>query len=187
LVNRLHDPAAAEYHKWLSLAEIEERFGPAQDDIKTVSAWLESHGFTVNVVYRANGVIDFSGPASSIRGAFHTEIHNLDVKGTLHIANMRDPQIPAALAAAVHGVTSMNDFRPQPLVRPRKAFTISPELQALVPGDLATIYDINPVYKAGISGKGQTIVVVEDSDIFSAADWNTFRAAFGLNTMFPSG
>jgi subtilase family serine protease len=188
LVNRLHDPSAAEFHRWLSLAEIEERFGPAQDDIKTVSDWLESHGFTVNLVYRANGVIDFSGPASSIREAFHTEIHNLDVKGVLHIANIRDPQIPAALAAAVRGVTSMNDFRPRSNVLRRKEFTTGvPGVYALVPGDLATIYNINPVYKAGISGKGQTIVVVEDSDIFSAADWNTFRAVFGLNTMFPTG
>jgi subtilase family serine protease len=188
LVNRLHDPSAAEYHKWLSLAEIEERFGPAQDDIKTVSEWLESHGFTVNVVYRANGVIDFSGPASSIREAFHTEIHNLDVKGVNHIANIRDPQIPAALVPAVVGVTSMNDFRPRSNVLLRKEFTTGvPEFPyALVPGDLATIYSINPVYKAGISGKGQTIVVLEDSDILSE-DWNTFRTAFGLNTMFPSG
>jgi subtilase family serine protease len=188
LVNRLHDPSAAEYHKWLSLAEIEERFGPAQDDIKTVSEWLESHGFTLNVVYRANGVIDFSGPASSIREAFHTEIHNLDVKGALHIANIRDPQIPAVLVPAVVGVTSMNDFRPRSNVLLRKEFTTGvPEFPyALVPGDLATIYNVNPVYKAGISGKGQTIVVVEDSDIFSE-DWNTFRTAFGLNTMFPSG
>jgi subtilase family serine protease len=187
LVDRLHDPSAAEYHKWLSLAEIEERFGPAQDDIKTVSDWLESHGFTVNVVYRANGVIDFSGPARSIREAFHTEIHNLDVKGALHIANIRDPQIPAALAPAVHGVTSMNDFRPRSNVIARREFTTSTGFLVLVPDDLATIYDINPVYKAGVSGKGQTIVVVEDSDIYSAADWNNFRAAFGLDTRFPSG
>jgi hypothetical protein len=67
LMNRLHDPASPEYHKWLSVADIEERFGPAEADVKTVSAWLESHGFTVNVVYRANDVIDFSGPASAIR------------------------------------------------------------------------------------------------------------------------
>lgn len=187
LVNRLHDPSAAEYHKWLSLAEIEERFGPAPDDIQTVSDWLGSHGFTVNVVYRANGVIDFSGPASSIREAFHTEIHDFDVKGAHHIANIRDPQMPAALASAVQGVTSMNDFRPQPLVVPRKAFTTATGTYPLVPGDLATIYDINPVYKAGISGTGQTIVVVEDSDIYSAADWTTFRHTFGLDTMFPSG
>ncbi|MGC1966590.1 MAG: protease pro-enzyme activation domain-containing protein [Candidatus Acidiferrales bacterium] len=189
LIDRLHNPSSAEYHQWLSLAQIEHRFGPSQADLSIVTAWLESHGFTVNVVYPANGVIDFSGPANSIREAFHTEIHNIEVKGALHIANMWDPQIPVALAAAVHGVTSMNDFRPQALVRPRKALdTGNPDFPyALAPGDLATIYNINPAYKAGISGKGQTIVVVEDSDIFSAADWNTFRAVFGLNTMFPSG
>jgi subtilase family serine protease len=189
LVNRLHDSSAPEYHKWLSLAEIEERFGPASDDINTVSAWLESHGFTVNVVYRANGVIDFSGPASSIREAFHTEIHNFEVKGALHIANIRDPQIPAALAPAVHGVTSMNDFRPRTMLQRRGQFTTgNPNFPyAVVPGDLATIYDINPVYRAGVSGKGQTIMVVEDSDIFSVKDWNNFRAAFGLSTKYPFG
>src|SRR6202007_59087 len=67
LVNRLHDPSAAEYHKWLSLAEIETRFGPAQDDISKVSAWLESHGFTVNVwisVWNASR-IELAGPRKS--------------------------------------------------------------------------------------------------------------------------
>jgi subtilase family serine protease len=189
LINRLHDPSDAEYHKWLSLAEIEERFGPAQADVGTVSAWLASHGFTVNGVYPANGVIDFSGPASSVREAFHTEIHKLEVNGAHHIANMWDPQIPAALVPAVVGITSMTDFRPQAMVRPRKALTTgNPDFPfVLVPGDLATIYDINPVYNSGISGKGQTIVVIEDSDYYSAVDWYDFRAAFGLNTRFPSG
>ena len=81
LIDRLHNPSSAEYHQWLSLAQIEHRFGPSQADLSIVTAWLESHGFTVNVVYPANGVIDFSGPANSIREAFHTEIHNIEVKG----------------------------------------------------------------------------------------------------------
>jgi subtilase family serine protease len=189
LINRLHDSSAAEYHQWLSLAEIENRFGPAQEDLRAISAWLESHGFLVNVVYRANGVIDFSGPASAIREAFHTEIHNIEVNGALHIANIRDPQIPAALAPAVHGVTSMNDFRPRAMIQPRKQFdTGNPNFPfALVPGDMATIYDFNPVYRAGFTGRGQTVMVVEDSDIFSADDWTTFRHTFGLDTRFPFG
>ena len=189
LINRLHDSDSAEYHKWLSLAEIESRFGPAPEDIKTVTAWLESHGFTVNAVYRANGVIDFSGPASAIRGAFHTEIHNIEVRGATHIANVRDPQIPAALFPAVVGVTSMNDFRPQALVHPRKSFDSgNPNFPfPLVPGDLTTIYDINPVYKAGITGRGQAVVVIEDTDLYTADDWTVFRHTFGLDTRFPHG
>jgi subtilase family serine protease len=134
-------------------------------------------------------VIDFSGPASAVRSAFHTEIHNIELKGAQHIANIRDPQVPAAIAAAVHGVTSLNNFRPHTNLLPKKQFnTGNPNFPlALVPGDLATIYDINPVYKAGITGKGQTIVVVEDSNIFSFQDFRDFRNAFGLTARFPFG
>jgi subtilase family serine protease len=192
LMARLHDPSTADYHRWLSLAEIESRFGPAEEDIHTVSAWLESHGFTVNFVYRANGVIDFSGPASAIREAFHIEIHNIEVRGVTHIANIRDPQIPAALAPAVHGVTSMNDFHPHNnLAIQRKELrqltAQNGKILALVPDDLATIYDFYPVYKAGFSGKGQTIMVIEDSDLYSTNDWHTFRQTFGLDTRYPFG
>jgi len=188
VISRLHDPSAAQYHQWLSLAEIEDRFGPAREDIHKVSTWLRLHGFTVNLVYPANGVIDFSGPAGAIREAFHTEIDALDLNGARHIANLRDPQIPAALAPAIAGVASMNDFRPHSNFLPRKQFNTGNFLPfALVPGDLATIYDFNPVYKAGFSGKGQTVVVIEDSDIFSAADWNMFRRTFGLEARFPFG
>jgi subtilase family serine protease len=189
LIARLHDPSASAYHQWLSLAEIEDRFAPSREDIHAISTWLELHGFIVNVVYPANGVIDFSGPAGSIREAFHTAIDTIEVNGVRHIANVRDPQIPAALAPAVYGVISMNDFRPHANVQPRRQFnTGDPDLPfAVVPGDLATIYDINPVFKAGFTGKHQTIVVVEDSNIFSPADWTRFRHAFGLESRFHLG
>ncbi|MGC1254617.1 MAG: protease pro-enzyme activation domain-containing protein [Candidatus Acidiferrales bacterium] len=189
LIEQLHNPTSAEYHHWLSPAQIEERFGPAQADVTSVSIWLESHGFTVNTVYRANGVIDFSGPASAIREAFHTEIHNIDVNGAMHIANIRDPMVPAALAPALVGVTSMNDFRPHMnLLNHRQTqLTAAGGVFALVPGDMATIYDINPVYQAGITGKGQSLMVVEDSDLYSADDWPTFRHTFGLDARFPFG
>lgn len=190
LMDQLHDPTSAQFHHWLSADEVASRFGPADRDVAAITNWLESHGFTINVVYRANGVIDFSGPADSVKQAFHTEIHNLMVRGAAHIANMSDPKIPAALAPAVHGVVSMNDFRPKPLNKPRAQYSYpssSGEYYALVPGDLATIYDINPVFNAGITGQGQTIVVVEDTLLYSAKDWSTFRQTFGLDKKYPGG
>jgi subtilase family serine protease len=190
LIDQLHDPASAQFHHWLTADEVASRFGPADHDVTTIVNWLESHGFTINVVYRANGVIDFSGAADAVKQAFHTEIHNLMVKGVPHIANMSDPKIPAALASAVHGVVSMNDFRPKPLNKPRPQYSYpisGGEEYALVPGDLATIYDINPVYNAGITGRGQTIVVVEDTLLYSTQDWYAFRQTFGLDKKFPRG
>jgi subtilase family serine protease len=187
LVNQLHNPKSPVYHQWLTSDEAAERFGPSEEDVNIVTAWLESHGFTVHSVYLANGVIDFSGPARAIREAFHTGIHNLWVNGKPHIANSSDPSIPAALAPAIHGVVSMNDFRPHPALKPRSAYTVAPTEQLMAPGDLETIYNINPLYARGVSGQGQTIVVVEDTNLYTTDDWYTFRQTFGLAKKFPQG
>ena len=140
----------------------------------------------MNYVYPSGMLIDFSGNAGSIRQAFHTEIHMLSVNGKSHFANMSDPNIPAALAPALAGVVSLNDFRPHPMYRRRTDYTTSSGYQLVVPADLATIYDFNPLFAAGYSGQGQTIVTVEDTNLYTTADWTTFRSDFGLSTAYPS-
>ena len=185
-INGLHDPKSPNFHQWISAEEFGQRFGHSQEDIAKITHWLESHGFTVHTVY-PNSVIDFSGSASSVREAFHTAIHDLDVEGKHHIANIGDPQIPAALAPAVVGVVSMHDFKPHSMYRPRAQFTLGAGTQAVVPGDLATIYNLNPLFAHGISGQGQTVVVVEDTNVYSTGDWNIFRKTFGLAKTFPKG
>ncbi len=187
-IDELQIKSSPNFHHWLSAQEFGERFGLAQPDLDAVTRWLESHGFRVNVVYPSGMLIDFSGTAAQVRKAFQTEIHHLDVKGESHVGNISDPRIPAALAPVVAGVVSLHDFRPHTMYHLHKAnpeFTFIDALgsanYALVPADLATIYNLNPLFSAGISGQGQTIVLIEDSDVFSASDWSTFRQAFGLS------
>ncbi len=184
LIDQLHDRASPNYHHWLTPEEFGREFGLGGADIQTITAWLTSHGFKVSAVYANRMTVDFSGTAAQVRDAFKTSIHYLSVKGAKHIANVSDPQIPSALAPAVTGVVSLNDFRPNKLYRPRKKYTFTQSnftYQAVVPADLATIYNLNKLFTAGITGKGQTIVVVEDSDVYAAADWAAFRSTFGLS------
>jgi subtilase family serine protease len=183
----LHNPKSPNFHKWLSAAQFGKEFGAADSDIQTIRGWLESHGFTVNSVYPNGMVIDFSGSAGQVARAFHTSIHNLDVNGVRHIANVSDPQIPEALAPAIAGVVSMHDFMPHKMSRAKFNFTYQGSAyQALVPADLATIYDLNPLFAQGITGTGQTIAVIEDTNLYSSADWDTFRSTFGLS-QYSSG
>ncbi|MBS0591467.1 MAG: S8/S53 family peptidase [Proteobacteria bacterium] len=186
-IDALHDPASPNYHHWLTAAQYGAQFGVAESDIATVTRWLMAHGMRVDRVHGNATTIDFSGTAGAVREAFHTELHRLAVKGERHFANMSDPEIPAALAPVIAGVVSLNDFRPHALaVRARKAVA-GPQDAAtgsgtnLAPADLATIYNFNPVFAAGNSGQGQTIVVVEDTDIYSGQDWTTFRNQLGLS------
>ncbi len=101
-------------------------------------------------------VISFSGNAGQVREAFDTEIHKLVVNGIEHIANVRDPSIPVALAPAIEGVVSLHDFRAKPMLSLTKPQLTIPEtttpFYALSPADLATIYNFNPIYAAGITG-----------------------------------
>jgi subtilase family serine protease len=184
LIDQLHDPSSPNFHQWVTAAQLGRQFGPSDQDIAAVTGWLGSHGFGVNVVYPNGMMIDFSGNAGAVREAFHTEIHRLSVNGVSHIANMTDPQIPAALAPAVMGVVALHDFKPRTMHRMHHDYTFTYEgypYQALVPADLATIYNLNPLFNAGLTGAGQTIVVIEDSDLYSTSDWTTFRSEFGLS------
>ena len=192
-LDEVQDPTSANFHKWLTAEQFGQQFGVAQQDLDTLTRWLESHGFSVNLVYPNRMVIDFSGTAGQVREAFHTEIHNLEVRGERHIANIRDPQIPAALAPAITGIVSLHDFKPRAQHEMHKVganYTFNNPLSgptyALVPADLATIYNLKPLFNAGYSGQGQTIAVIEDTNVFNTADWTKFRSKFGLST-YTSG
>jgi hypothetical protein len=188
LIDQLHDAKSPNFHKWLTPAQFGAQFGLATSDLQKITGWLTGQGFQVNQVYPNAMLIDFSGTAGQVATAFHTSIHNLVVDGKAHFANMSDPQIPAALAPAVAGVVSLHDFRPRPQMKPRVEYTFtsgcqgnfSPPCYAVTPADLATIYNLNPLFNAGVSGQGQTIYVVEDTDLYTNADWATFRSEFGL-------
>src|SRR5260370_10013689 len=71
------------------------------------------------------------------------------------------------------------------LAQPRPQFTFPDPsggtAYALVPADPAKIYNLNPLFSAGISGQGQTIVLIEDTDVFSSSDWTSFRSTLGLS------
>jgi len=183
-IDGLHDPESPNFHRWMTADEFGAAFGAAAADRAKVTQWLESHGFTVNSIAPGGVTIDFSGTAGNVRKAFHTEIHYLEVNGIRHVANMSDPQIPEALAPAVAGVVSMHDFTPSPMKRSHPNYTFTSRdhtYQAVTPGDLATIYSLNPLFAAGTTGSGQTIAVIEDTDLYSSSDWYTFRSTFGLS------
>src|ERR1700733_3295442 len=163
LIDDLHNASSPKFHQWMTAEDFGKAFAPAPEDVEKVKAWLESHGFTVNLVYPSGMTIDFSGTASQVRDAFHTSVHYFAVNGQRHIANVSDPQIPAAFAPVVTGIVSMHDFLPHSMRAARRNYTYTAggnSIPPVVPADLATIYNLNPLFKSGYTGKGQTIAVM---------------------------
>jgi len=204
LVAAQHDPASPLYHQWLTPAEFGVRFGATEGDVAKITGWLRGHGFTMDDVPASNRLVVFSGTAAEVAETFHTEIHGYRVNGVEHIANVEDPQIPAALAGVVRGVLSLHDFRRTSEISSKRAFAAEsseaggvkaaaeakPEYSNgsthyLFPGDWATIYDLNPVYSGGKTGSGASIAIVGRSNI-NAADVTQFRSASGLPANQPN-
>ena len=211
-VESQYEPSSQNFHQWLTPEQVGERFGPAISDIGKVSAWLASHGLSVDGVSKDRMTIRFSGTAGRVEAAFHTELHNLTVRGVPHFSNMTDPQIPMALEPVVLGPKALNNFIPHPLhriggkvlkdpktglwrrvgqpvaqetgVRPDMGFTScdgsSCLLEDLTPFDFAAIYNVAPLWTAGINGTGETIAIAGRSDV-RTADVNSFRSTFGLS------
>jgi hypothetical protein len=110
-----YDANSPDFHHWLTPDQVGTNFGPSETDIATISNWLTGHGFSIGEVTKDRLSIRFSGTAAQVESTFHTEIHNLSVRGVPHIANMSDPRIPAALKPVVVGVKSLHNFFPKPL------------------------------------------------------------------------
>src|SRR6266852_2353515 len=195
------------FHKWLTPEEFGKQFGPADEDIQTVTTWLGSHGFQGIKISKGRTTVEFSGTAAQVRSAFHTELHRFAVKGEAHVANVSDPQIPVALSPVVSGVVSLHNFRKRPHLHPvgtfrrtkatgelHPLFTFNEnngkQFFAVGPPDFASIYDVpNGVVplngRTQLDGTGQTIAIVGRTNI-NLQDVADFRNLFGLPVNPPN-
>jgi len=192
LLEAQQDKSSASFHRWLAPEEFGRQFGPSDQDIQVVASWLQSHGFQVNRIANGRTAIEFSGTAGQVLDAFHTEIHKFIVNGEERWANTGDPRIPDALASTVAGPATLHNFRAKsnlkisnvwPRIATRSSFR--PQYNeangshALTPADYAVIYNIDPLYKAGITGSGVTIAVIGVAPV-DPRDIADFRSVFHL-------
>src|ERR1035438_4133475 len=189
LLAEQQDLTSPNYHNWLTPEQYSDRFGISTGDLGKVTEWLRAQGFSVAYEARSRTYVTCSGTAAQVRVAFHTELHRYQVDGELHFANSSDPSIPTALDPVVLLIQGLDDFRPKAPKHPFKqvapSFTASgPYCPCLLPGDIATIYDINPLYKSGFTGLGQLIAVIGQANILMS-DIETFRSAIGLSKNDP--
>jgi subtilase family serine protease len=187
----LQTPSSPHYHRFLTPAQFGDRFGLTRSDISKVVAWLESQGLKINDTAQGRHWVTFSGTAGTVGRALHTSIHRYQVNGKLHFANSTEPRIPSALASVVAGFGGLHDFGPQPqvMLSPVQPQSLSPNYNSggthyLAPDDFATIYDVSPLYAAGIDGTGQTIVILGESGV-NLTDLRAFRTLFKLPAKDP--
>jgi uncharacterized protein (TIGR03437 family) len=179
LLREQQDPSSSNFRKWLTPDQFADRFGLSANDIARLTAWLESSGLTVNYVSRSRTWIAFSGTAGQVAGVFHTAFHRYRIGSEMRFANVAEPELPAPLAELVIAIAGLDDFHPQPSQIARPALTNRNGAHFLAPDDLATIYDIAPLYRSGVDGAGQKLVILGQTDI-DLSVVSVFRDGYGL-------
>jgi hypothetical protein len=214
LINGQHDKQSPVYHNWLTPEQYGAQFGPAQQDLDQITAWLKQQGFRVDAVARGRHWIEFSGSAAQVESAFHTAMHHYLVKGEDHIANADDISLPRSLAPVVDGVLTLHNFRKHAahskafqlhrdettgemtriaeLVPSQKGVTVAPmpdltsgSSHYLTPGDYSRIYNTLPLLKDGVDGTDVSIAIVGRTDI-NLSDVQAFRHVFELPANDPT-
>lgn len=177
-------PSSPQFHKWLTPAQFQARFGMNAQDISRVSQWISAQGLTVTKATPFE--IFFSGDVAHIEAALQTKINRYQVDGSEHLANGTQVSLPAAIANVTLGVRNLAEFRPRPRIRvkPRYTSSVSGD-HYLAPNDFETIYDVTPLYTGGYTGTTETIAIVGQSQIFDS-DIDAFRSASGLSQNNPT-
>lgn len=196
LVASQSDPTSPSFHKWLTPAQFGKQFGIADTDSKQVRQWLEGQGLVVRSVSQSGRFIVFSGNVSQVESAFSTQMHSYSYKDKTFISNSTDIKLPAALRNVVQGVVRLHSIPSTPaaiLVSKNKVhfekkggqYTSDDGSHYIAPADFAKIYNVQPLYAAGINGTGQTIAIVGESNI-NIQDIRDFRNVVGLPANDPN-
>ena len=184
LLEQQQDPASPNYHRWLTPEEYADRFGMDTTQFNNAVNWLQNWGFTIDERARGRNWVTFTGTAKQMEGAFNTRIDEFAVNGESHFAAVNEPAVPRALAGKVLAFRSLHNFRPRAHgIKNRFTSNIS-GYHFIAPDDFATIYDLHKLYDSGITGAGQKIAIMGQSDI-QLQDIRTFRSVSGLPASDP--
>ena len=197
LMQHLSTPGDALFQKFLTPEQVAAQFGPSQASVDSTMANLRLRGLAVE---RASSTtLKATGPASTMERVFQTKLHQFQVPATDRSpaysfrAPATRPVVPAEIAPAIHGVLGLNtapafhsNHAPARssfggvTVRHRTTGTntINPP-GLLTVADFAALYNVNPLYAKGVTGKGATLAIVTLA-AFTPSDAFTYWQSLNL-------
>jgi PKD repeat protein len=110
VLQQLYDPQSPSYHRFLSVNEFTERFGPSQDDYDAVISFAQSKGLTVKGTAANRRIVDVTGPVANIEAAFHVNmgVYQHPTENRTFYAPDREPA--ADLPVALWHISGLNNF-----------------------------------------------------------------------------
>ena len=198
LIDALHTPGDPQFRRFLTPAQFHARFDPDPTTVAAAMACFRAAGLSV---VREGHLLQVAGTPQAIRAAFGVELHDFEVsahggQGAYRFhAPAGEPAIASrAVAASIEAIVGLDDrpaFAPNMTLRPAAVGGAAPAakagtLTANPPGywtvnDVASHYNVTPLYDAGLHGEGRTVGIVTLAS-FTPADVFRYWDESGLST-----
>lgn len=174
------NPKSPNYRKFLTPAQIAERFGATQSDYSAAAQYFQKAGLNVGGWPQRETLV-VSGRIKAFDKAFGVTFGRYRVNGKKQtfIAPIGTPHLAANVpVAAVKGLITMN-LAKRMIVHPANA-----ELSGNSPEQMARAFDFTGAYQAGFDGTGVNVAIVGTGPIL-AGDAAQFAQMFNLTKMAP--
>ncbi len=194
----LYDPNSAQFGHYLTPQQLTTRYGASQATIDKVTGLLQTEGFEVLAVSPLRDQITVSATVAQIAQTFHVTLQTFQKDGQTFFGPSGDATLPAALTSLVTSVVGLNNFaQPSPHLglsatpaalgqHPAVDCANSKQNIGVTPSQVAANYGYSDAYKAGYTGKGISIGVLEFNDDVATSDLTTFLRCMSSATLHRS-
>jgi len=177
----VYDPSSALYHRFLTPAQFAARFAPLPADRERLKRWLQHHGLRV-VQEFGNGLqLTAEGSVKRIDDAFGVQLYNYRRGAQRFFGSASAVRLPGDLTRDVIAVSGLSNSEPvqshTPLPRLRSRSILQ---RGFSPQDLASLYNLQPLYRQGITGSGNSIALAEFAD-YNPDDIATYDDQYGIS------
>jgi subtilase family serine protease len=200
LQRAIYTPGDPQYHRFLTAQQFATTFAPSDADFANAIAGFAKYNLTAQKTTATT--LQVTGLPADMEKAFSVSLHgyevpaNGNVRGYTFHAPLNPPAIPAEVGVPVAGIAGLDS---SPTARPhikRPAQAMHAALPAAAssstgnpPGyltvtDFAQYYDVEPLYKQGVTGAGRTLGIMTlasftPSDAF--AYWDALKLKVAKN------
>ena len=184
-LHELYDPKSPDFHKYLSVAEFTERFGPTAKDYSAVVAWANANGLTVTGTTPNRRLVAVECSVKTVNRAFRVTMKNYQhpTEARTFYSPDREPTIHG-LSVPLLQITGMENYvlphtmlQHKPVANVAKGSGPSGEY---LPSDMRAAY-----YGSGpLTGAGQSIGIFS-FDGYLASDVQLYYSKTGMSSTVP--
>jgi subtilase family serine protease len=189
LLDQLYDPANPNWHRYLTVEQFTEQFGPTESDYEGLTAFAQNNGFKITGKYPNRMLLNVNATVAQVESTFHVHLRQYQHPTENRQFYAPDAEPSVDLAVPVLHVSGLDNYRlPRPggHVASGKDPKTSPDGVGGASGGTGPSgswrgKDFRNAYAPGVTltGTGQRVGLVE-FDGYYASDIATYASQSGL-------